>query len=89
MIDATWKPAGYDFDTVWIKGAKFPDSCAACDLKVNCDACEGREVYCPLLRKDIGYESEVLTDRRRDDCPLRVISFHGFSSDTMMGGGSG
>lgn len=88
MIDATLKPAGYDFDMVGIKGIKIPDSCAVCGLKMNCDACEGYEVYCLPLDKNIGYESEVLTDRRRDDCPLRVIRFHGFSSDTMIGGRS-
>ena len=59
------------YEAILIEGRGLPESCIACDLKVNCDACEGYEVYCAPLGKDIGYENEVLTDRRRDDCPLR------------------
>ena len=89
MIDAKWVAYKYEFDAVWIKGMTFPDSCKECCLKMNCDACEGLEVYCTPLSKCIGYEDEILADRRRDDCPLRGIHFGRFPLDLQMGAGGG
>ena len=66
MIDAKWVAYKYEFDAVWIKGMTFPDSCKECCLKMNCDACEGLEVYCTPLSKCIGYEDDILADRGDD-----------------------
>lgn len=60
-----------------IRGMKMPTSCRACQLKMNCDDCEGWECVCVPLRKQIGYLDDLLADKRRDDCPLVPVPPHG------------
>ena len=62
---------------VYIKGMEMPTSCRACQLKMNCDECEGWECVCVPLRKQIGYLDDLLADKRRDDCPLVPVPPHG------------
>lgn len=62
---------------VYIKGMEMPKSCCACYLKMNCDDCEGYECVCLPLRTKIGYLDDLLTDKRRDDCPLVLVPPHG------------
>lgn len=62
---------------VYIKGMEMPKSCCACYLKMNCDDCEGYECVCLPLRTKIGYLDDLLTDKRRDDCPLVPVPPHG------------
>lgn len=49
---------------------EIPSSCRDCGFRVNCDECEGWEQYCCLVG-NIGYD--ILTDKRRDDCPLKEL----------------
>lgn len=60
-----------------IKGMEMPKSCCACRLKMNCDDCEGFECVCLPLHTQIGYLNDLLTDKRRDDCPLVPVPPHG------------
>lgn len=62
---------------VYIPGMEMPESCRACHLKMNCDDCEGRKCVCVPLHQNIGYLDELLTDKRRDDCPLVSVQNHG------------
>lgn len=62
---------------VYIKDMAMPTSCRECWLKMNCDDCEGWECYCLLLQDEIGYLKDLLTDKRRDDCPLVSVPPHG------------
>ena len=62
---------------IYIHGMEMPKSCNKCELMINCDACEGWECYCTALSKSIGYESEIFTDKRREDCPLIPVPPHG------------
>ncbi len=55
---------------VYVKGVEMPTNCRACHLKINCDDCEGLECVCLPLHMEIGYLGDLLTDKRRDDCPL-------------------
>lgn len=55
---------------VYIKGMEMPKNCRDCRLKMNCDDCEGFECVCLPLHTQIGYLNDLLTDKRRDDCPL-------------------
>ena len=55
----------------------MPTSCRKCWLKINCDDCEGYECYCLPLQTEIGYLKDLLTDKRRDDCPLVPVPPHG------------
>ena len=87
MIEAREGGCRYDFDAVWIKGMKMPDSCTHCPLIMNCDDCEGFEVHCVPLGKNIGYKDEVPKDRRREDCPLVKIRFRNFPRELQTGGG--
>ena len=63
--------------SILIRGMEMPTSCRACHLKMNCDDCEGWECVCVPLRKQIGYLDDLLTDKRRDDCPLVPVPPHG------------
>lgn len=69
--------------SVYIPGMEMPTSCRKCGLMMNCDDCEGWECYCLPLKKSIGHlekfrdEPYVLTDKRRDDCPLLYVPEHG------------
>ena len=56
--------------SILIKGINMPGSCVHCPLIMNCDDCEGFEVHCVPLGKNIGYKDEILTNRRREDCPI-------------------
>lgn len=58
---------------VYIKGMEMPKNCRACRLKMNCDDCEGFECVCLPLHTQIGYLNDLLTDKRRDDCPLAPV----------------
>lgn len=59
----------------------MPKSCEACQFLVHCDDCESWENFCPLIHKRAGYDRVqnhqafpvVLSDRRRDDCPLQEV----------------
>ena len=62
---------------VYIKGMEMPTSCRECHLEMNCDGCEGWECFCLPLQKEIGYWDHLLTDKRRDDCPLVPVPEHG------------
>lgn len=62
---------------VYIKGMEMPKNCRACRLKMNCDDCEGFECVCLPLHTQIGYLNDLLTDKRRDDCPLVLVPPHG------------
>ena len=63
---------------VYIKDMEMPKNCRACRLKMNCDDCEGFECVCLPLHTQIGYLGDLLTDKRRDDCPLvPVLEPHG------------
>ena len=55
----------------------MPTSCHACHLKMNCDDCEGWECVCVPLHQEIGNLDDLLTDKRRDDCPLIPVPTHG------------
>ena len=59
--------------SVLIKGMEMPKNCRACRLKMNCDDCEGFECVCLPLHTQIGYLNDLLTDKRRDDCPLAPV----------------
>lgn len=59
----------------------MPTSCRECWLKMNCDDCEGWECYCLPLQDEIGYLKDLLTDKRRDDCPLVPVPPHGDLTD--------
>ena len=63
--------------SVLIHNMEMPTSCDECELMINCDSCEGWECYCAALSKSIGYESEIFTDKRREDCPLVPVPPHG------------
>ena len=63
--------------SVLIKGMEMPKNCRACRLKMNCDDCEGFECVCLPLHTQIGYLDDLLTDKRRDDCPLVPVPPHG------------
>ena len=73
---------------IYIPGMEMPTSCRKCGLMMNCDDCEGWECYCLPLKKSIGHlekfrdEPYVLTDKRRDDCPLLHVPEHGRLADT-------
>ena len=62
---------------IYIPGMAMPTSCRECWLKMNCDDCEGWECYCLPLQDEIGYLKDLLTDKRRDDCPLVPVPDHG------------
>lgn len=68
---------------VYIPGMEMPTNCRKCGLMMNCDDCEGLQCYCLPLKKSIGNlekfrdEPCVLTDKRRDDCPLIPVPEHG------------
>lgn len=65
---------------VYINGMEMPPSCRKCGLKMDCDHCESWECYCLPLQKNIGYmddEPEIPSDKRRDDCPLIPVPYHG------------
>lgn len=62
--------------SILIKGIEMPKSCRACHLKMNCDDCEGWECVCVPLHQPIGYFDDLLTDKRRDDCPLVPVPDH-------------
>ena len=62
---------------IYIKGIEMPTSCRACPMKMNCDDCEGLECVCVPLHILIGYVGDLLTDKRRDDCPLVPVPEHG------------
>jgi len=71
--------------SILIKGMDMPTSCRACHLKMNCDDCEGLECVCVPLHQQIGYLDDLLTDKRRDDCPLVPVPPHGklIDADTL------
>ena len=71
---------------VYIKGMEMPTSCRTCHLKMNCDDCEGWECVCVPLHQQIGYLDDLLTDKRRDDCPLVPVPPHGdlIDRDVLM-----
>ncbi len=65
---------------VVINKMNLPESCYSCDIRMNCDACEGHEMYCPFVGH-IGYDPEESTnlvegapicptDHRAEGCPL-------------------
>lgn len=56
--------------SVLIKGMEMPTSCRAYWLMMNCDSCEGLECVCVPLHQEIGCFEDLLTDKRREDCPL-------------------
>lgn len=62
---------------VYIKDMEMPKNCRACRLKMNCEDCEGFECVCLPLHTQIGYLDDLLTDKRRDDCPLVPVPPHG------------
>lgn len=62
---------------VYIKGMEMPTSCRSCHLKINFDDCEGLECVCVPLLQEIGYLDDLLTDKRRDNCPLVSVPEHG------------
>ena len=62
---------------VYIKDMEMPKNCRACRLKMNCEDCEGFECVCPPLHTQIGHLDDLLTDKRRDDCPLVPVPPHG------------
>ena len=68
---------------VVIKKMNIPESCYSCDIRMNCDACEGHEMYCPFVGH-IGYDPESIgvlvkgapicpTDHRAEGCPLEDL----------------
>lgn len=57
---------------VFIKGMKMPKNCRVCEISVDCDACEGRKWYCPLVG-ELDYTDEMPKDRRHENCPLIEI----------------
>ena len=63
--------------SIYISGMDMPTSCRACDLKMNCDDCEGWECVCVPLHQQIGYLDDLLSDKCRDDCPLVSVPEHG------------
>lgn len=63
--------------SILIKGMEMPASCRACHLKMNCDDCEGLKCVCLPLQTQIGYLDDLLTDKRRNDCPLVPVPPHG------------
>jgi len=63
--------------SIYIKDMEMPTSCRVCHLKMNCDECEGLECFCLPLQTQIGYLDDLLTDKRRDDCPLVPVPQHG------------
>lgn len=63
--------------SILIKGMEMPTNCRACYLKMNCDDCEGLECVCVPLHQQIGYLGDLLTDKRREDCPLVPVPPHG------------
>ena len=63
--------------SVLIKGENVPTSCRTCLMKMNCDDCEGKEIVCVPLHQRIGYWDDLLTDKRRGDCPLIPVPPHG------------
>lgn len=63
--------------SILIRGMEMPTSCRTCPMKMNCDDCEGWECVCVPLHKQIGYFDDLLTDKRRDDCPLVPVLPHG------------
>ena len=63
--------------SILIKSMEIPTSCRACHLKMNCEDCEGLEYVCLPLHQQIGYLDDLLTDKRRDDCPLVPVTEHG------------
>ena len=63
--------------SILIKGVEMPKSCWDCPMKMNCDDCEGWECVCVPLQIPIGYWGDLLTDKRRDDCPLVTVPKHG------------
>ena len=63
--------------SILIKGMEMPTNCRDCPLKMNCDDCEGWECVCVPSHHQIGYLDELLSDKRRDDCPLIEIPPHG------------
>ena len=63
--------------SILIRGMEMPTSCRACHLKINCEDCEGLECVCAPLHQQIGYLDDLLTDKRRDDCPLVPVPPHG------------
>lgn len=67
--------------SVYIKDMEMPTSCRACHLKMNCDDCEELECVCVPLHQQIGYLDDLLTDKRRDDCPLVLVPEHGRLGD--------
>ena len=67
--------------SVLIKGIDMPISCRACHLKMNCEECEGLKCVCVPLHQQIGYLDDLLTDKRRDDCPLVHVPPHGRLGD--------
>lgn len=62
---------------VYFKGIEMPKSCRDCWLKMNCDECEGWECVCVPLHTSIGYFDDLLTDKRREDCPIIPVPDHG------------
>lgn len=62
---------------IYIKGMEMPKGCKDCGLKVNCDECEGWECVCMPLHTTIGYYDDLLSDKRREDCPLVPVPQHG------------
>ena len=62
---------------IYLPNMEMPTSCRACHLKMNCDDCEGFECVCVPLHQQIGYLDDLLTDKRRDDCPLVPVPPHG------------
>ena len=62
---------------VYIKGMEMPTNCWSCRMFYNCYACEGHYCRCAALGEVIGKDSEVLRDKRRDDCPLVPVPPHG------------
>ena len=63
--------------SVLVKGMEMPTNCRDCPLKMNCDDCEGWECVCVPSHHQIGYLDELLSDKRRDDCPLVELPPHG------------
>lgn len=63
--------------SILIKGMEMPTNCRDCPLKMNCDDCEGWECVCVPSHHQIGYLDELLSDKRRDDCPLVELPPHG------------
>ena len=62
---------------VFIPNEELPQNCYECFLKMNCDDCEGWECVCVPSHHQIGYLDELLSDKRRDDCPLVELPPHG------------